>query len=124
MFYVNFQFEKLDFGESDEISGIYTADVAIVDVSLATQQSTLFYHLGVRESCNMKMNILLYNDVDQQTTLRVKLSSGNYTFVSYSLSEEDQTCLTTSVGFKNDESVELLQHRLKKLLQDVEIQCK
>ncbi|XP_017781301.1 PREDICTED: mitogen-activated protein kinase kinase kinase 15 isoform X2 [Nicrophorus vespilloides] len=112
---------QLDFGESTVIGSFYNADVAIVDLSLPAQQSTLFYHLGVRESFNMKQNILIYNDADPDTTLRLKLSCGNYTFISYKLSDDQSTCLSG----RNDENAEIcLQQRLKKLLQDVEVQSK
>ncbi|XP_031333897.1 mitogen-activated protein kinase kinase kinase 15-like [Photinus pyralis] len=118
------QFEKLDFGESNVVSSFYNADVAIVDLSIPVQQSTLFYHLGVRESFNMKQNILLFNDTDSEATVRLKLSCGNYSFISYTLSETSISCLTTSAGVRIDEIGESLHHRLRKLLQDVEIQSK
>lgn len=124
------QFEKLDFGETNVLDTFYNADVAVVDLSVQLQQSALFYHLGVRESFGMKENILLYNDYDTEATLRMKLSCGSYTFVSYRL-VDCGTCVTTNPtpvsvpGVENP--VDPKQHltiKLKKLLQDVEVQSK
>ncbi|PSN44121.1 Mitogen-activated protein kinase kinase kinase 15 [Blattella germanica] len=124
------QFEKLDFGETNVLDTFYNADVAVVDLSVQLQQSALFYHLGVRESFGMKENILLYNDHDTEATLRLKLSCGSYTFVSYRLIDCG-TCVTTNpttVRVPGEESaVDPKQHltlKLKKLLQDVEVQSK
>ncbi|KAG5875524.1 hypothetical protein JTB14_033890 [Gonioctena quinquepunctata] len=116
------QFDKLDFGEANVVSSFYNADVVIIDLSFPVQQSTLFYHLGVRESFNMKQNILIYNDTDSEVTLKLKLSCNSYSFVSYNLTEN--SCLTTCPSGRADEPIEYLHNKLKKLLQDVEIQTK
>ncbi|XP_008201569.1 mitogen-activated protein kinase kinase kinase 15 isoform X3 [Tribolium castaneum] len=113
------QFEKLDFGETNVVSSFYNADMVIVDFSLPTQIITLSYHLGVRERFNMKYNILIYNDTDTEATERLKCST-QYPCISYILTE-DGMCVTT--GRLNDGG-ELLNQRLKRSLQDVEIQSK
>ncbi|CAH0714549.1 unnamed protein product, partial [Brenthis ino] len=123
------QFEKLDFGETSVLDTFYNADVALVDLSLQVQQSSLLYHLGVRESFDMKENVLLYNDVDSDATLRLKISLPNFLFVSYKLTDAG-TCVITNPAaakFKGEEAPDPKQHltlRLKNILQDVEVQTK
>ncbi|CAK1600801.1 unnamed protein product [Parnassius mnemosyne] len=122
-------YEKLDFGETSVLDTFYNADVALVDLSVQVQQSSLLYHLGVRESFDMKENVLLYNDVDPDATLRLKISLPNFLFVSYKLTDAS-TCVTTNPAatkFKGEETADPKQHltlRLKNILQDVEVQTK
>ncbi|XP_058826621.1 mitogen-activated protein kinase kinase kinase 15 isoform X2 [Topomyia yanbarensis] len=118
------EFEKLDFGELNTVDSFYSADVAVVDLSVQAQQSTLSYHLGVRESFEMKENIVIYNDVESEATLRMKISCGNYTFVPYRV-VEGGGCVVTNPGKVGDvESKIGLLGRLRKIFQDVEIQSK
>ncbi|XP_065351801.1 mitogen-activated protein kinase kinase kinase 15 isoform X2 [Cloeon dipterum] len=124
------QFKRLDFGEANVLDAFYNADVAVVDLSIQEQQSALFYHLGVRESFGMKENILLFNDTNLDTTLRLKTSCGSYTFISYRV-VECGTCFTTNpatanvIGEENSpDTRQPLSSKLRKLLQDVEIQSK
>ncbi|KAI8422666.1 hypothetical protein MSG28_006437 [Choristoneura fumiferana] len=122
-------FEKLDFGETSVLDTFYNADVALVDLSMQVQQSSLLYHLGVRESFDMKENVLLYNDVDPDSTLRLKASLPNFLFVSYKLTDAG-TCVMTNPAatkFKGEEVADPKQHltlRLRNILQDVEVQTK
>ncbi|XP_059490906.1 mitogen-activated protein kinase kinase kinase 15 isoform X2 [Neocloeon triangulifer] len=124
------QFKRLDFGEANVLDAFYNADVAVVDLSVQEQQSALFYHLGVRESFGMKENILLFCDTNTDTTLRLKTSCGCYTFISYRVSDCG-TCFTTNpatanvIGEENSpDTRQPLSTKLRKLLQDVEIQSK
>ncbi|XP_069957701.1 mitogen-activated protein kinase kinase kinase 15 isoform X2 [Cherax quadricarinatus] len=124
------QFEKLDFGETNVLDQFYNADVAIVDLSIVLQQHSLFYHLGVRESFDMKENILLYNDNDSEVTMPLKFSCSSYIFISYRLLDSGQCVLTDpSMRIGADDNIPsdsriLLSTKLRRQLQDVEIQSK
>ena len=55
-------FEKLDFGETDSLDKFYSSCVAVADVTDRSFQAKIFYHLGLRESFEMKQNIVTYLD--------------------------------------------------------------
>ncbi|XP_043223574.1 mitogen-activated protein kinase kinase kinase 15-like isoform X4 [Amphibalanus amphitrite] len=121
------QFEKLDFGETNVLDSFYNADVALVDLTVQMQQSSLFYHLGVRESFGMKGNILLTLDYNTEITAPLKASCKNYGFISYRTNEQGQCCVTDYSPLTNEETFETreqLSIRLTRHLQDVEIQAK
>ena len=58
-------FERLDFGETDALDRFYSCSIAIADVTDRAYQAKLFYHLGLRESFDMRQNIVTYLDEQQ-----------------------------------------------------------
>lgn len=125
-------FEKLDFGEAVVHDQFYSSDAAIVDLSIADQQSALFYHIGIRESFGMKHNILLYNGSPEsarelRTTCSKMLS--NHSLVTYKVNDAKQ-CVLTEPGSRvaGDEGLANSSNsfcsRLRRLLQEVEVQTK
>lgn len=71
-------FEKLDFGETVVVDKFYAADVVVVDMTTLVQQSSLFYHLGVRESFGKEKNVVMFSeivdpDVSQSLSVRTLL---------------------------------------------------
>ncbi|MGH0137465.1 UNVERIFIED_CONTAM: hypothetical protein FKN15_024607 [Acipenser sinensis] len=60
-------FGKLDFGETKVLDRFYNADIAVVEMTDAFRQPSLFYHLGVRESFSMANNIILYCDTNSDS---------------------------------------------------------
>ncbi|ODM99863.1 Mitogen-activated protein kinase kinase kinase 15 [Orchesella cincta] len=126
---IHIQFEKLDFGEVNILETMYNADVALIDLSVDVQKNTLFYHLGVRESFGMKQNILTFNDFDIEITMPLKLSCTAYPFVTYRVLECG-TCVVTMPNIISPAEESVMESRtplgqkIKRLLQDVEIQSK
>ncbi|XP_053677886.1 mitogen-activated protein kinase kinase kinase 15 [Anopheles nili] len=99
------QFEVLDYGDLNTLEYFYNADVVVVDLSIQTQQSTLCYQLGVRESFEMNENIVIYNDTQNEATLRMKISCGNYQFISYRLHESGNVIITSPLKARTGEEL-------------------
>jgi mitogen-activated protein kinase kinase kinase 5 len=52
---------------TEALEQFYNADVAIVDMSVRSQQAALCYHLGVRESMKQEYNIVIHSCQDALT---------------------------------------------------------
>ena len=70
---IEIKFDKLDYGEYTVLDTFYNADVSVVDMSVLSEQASLCYHLGVRESTGMKDNIVVVEDVSVDKTRRLKV---------------------------------------------------
>ncbi|EJW75317.1 hypothetical protein WUBG_13771 [Wuchereria bancrofti] len=66
-------FDRLDFGETNALDVFYNADVALVDVSIAQQQPSLCYHIGVRESMGQSYNIILTEETSESLVKALKV---------------------------------------------------
>ncbi|XP_052810056.1 mitogen-activated protein kinase kinase kinase 15-like isoform X3 [Mya arenaria] len=123
----NIPFQKLDFGETAILDQFYNADVVIVDMTISTQQSSLFYHIGVRQSMGMKSNIVIANDIDPEGTVSLKLSTGQGVYFFPYLLDSNGTCivqdtpaLTYSEVCIHPENGPTLYNKLKKALEEVD----
>ncbi|NXC40907.1 M3K6 kinase, partial [Penelope pileata] len=84
-------FGSLALGDTHTLDRFYNADVAVVELSDAICQPSLFYHLGVRESCNMPHNVLLccHTALPALQALQEDICQknsdlcGSYTFIPY-----------------------------------------
>ncbi|XP_069751967.1 mitogen-activated protein kinase kinase kinase 5 isoform X2 [Narcine bancroftii] len=84
-------FGRLLLNETTTLDRFYNADVAVVEVTDPYCQSSLFYHLGVRESFSMTNNVILCCDTNrtmlqslQDIVCQKNMgSSGNYVFIPY-----------------------------------------
>lgn len=100
----------------------YNADVAIIDLSIQVQQSSLFYHLGVRESFGMKQNILLFNEHSRESFNSLKTSCASYSYISYKFTlEGNSQVVDCSHGVEGKTT---LASKLKQCFMDMEVQSK
>lgn len=122
-------FKKLDFGETKVLEQFHDADVAIIDVSIQDQRNALFYHLGVRESLSMKQNMILYNDHAPGEAYSIKIACSSYPLTTYKVNDAGVCVVTETPGMaivseETVESKQTLSAKLKKFLQDAEVQSK
>ncbi|XP_030637155.1 mitogen-activated protein kinase kinase kinase 5 [Chanos chanos] len=99
-------FGKLDFGETAGLDQFYNADFAVVEMTDAFRQPSLFYHLGVRESFSMANNIILYCDSNSDSLQSLQdiicqkntTCTANYTFIPYMVTPHNKVyCCETSL---------------------------
>ncbi|XP_058591384.1 mitogen-activated protein kinase kinase kinase 5 isoform X3 [Neofelis nebulosa] len=97
-------------------------DIAVVEMSDAFRQPSLFYHLGVRESFSMANNIILYCDNNSDSLQSLKeiicqkntMCTGNYTFVPYMITPHNKVYCCDSSFMKG--LTELMQPNFELLL--------
>uniref|UniRef100_A0AAQ5X651 mitogen-activated protein kinase kinase kinase n=1 Tax=Amphiprion ocellaris TaxID=80972 RepID=A0AAQ5X651_AMPOC len=115
-------FGKLDFGETTVLDRFYNADIAVVEMTDAFRQLSLFYHLGVRESFSMANNIILYCDTNSDSLQSLQeiicqkntTSSANYTFIPYMVTPHNKVYCCESSLMKG--LTELMQPSFEMLL--------
>ncbi|XP_048064117.1 mitogen-activated protein kinase kinase kinase 5 isoform X2 [Megalobrama amblycephala] len=91
-------FGKLDFGETSVLDHFYNADIAVVEMTDAFRQPSLFYHLGVRESFSMVNNIILYCDLNSDSLQSLQTCTANYTFIPYMVTPQNKVyCCESSL---------------------------
>ncbi|KAM8725752.1 mitogen-activated protein kinase kinase kinase 5 [Acanthopagrus schlegelii] len=115
-------FGKLDFGETTVLDSFYNADIAVVEMTDAFRQPSLFYHLGVRESFSMANNIILYCDTNSDSLQSLQeiicqkntTRSANYTFIPYMVTPHNKVYCCESSLMKG--LTELMQPSFEMLL--------
>ncbi|KRX21799.1 Mitogen-activated protein kinase kinase kinase 15 [Trichinella nelsoni] len=124
-------FEKLDFGEISSLDMFYNADLAIVDVSVSSQRTTLCYHLGVRESMHQDYNIVLcsFEEKRQPMSFMFMVPFNNYKPLICTTADNALIAVECSQFFPGMSSNAILasgnnssfRTKIKKLLKDVQI---
>ncbi|NWZ25659.1 M3K6 kinase, partial [Asarcornis scutulata] len=131
-------FDTLALGDTGTLERFYNADVAVVELSDAVCQPSLFYHLGVRESFNMPHNVLLccHSALPGLQALQEDICQknsdlcGSYTFIPYAVTAQNKVvccdagamkCLAElfQPGFGTEPFFTPLAARLVRLLEGV-----
>ncbi|XP_061563409.1 mitogen-activated protein kinase kinase kinase 5 isoform X2 [Cololabis saira] len=115
-------FGRLDFGETTVLDRFYNADIAVVEMTDAFRQPSLFYHLGVRESFSMANNIILYCDTNSDSLQSLQeiicqkntTCTANYTFIPYMVTPHNKVYSCESSLMKG--LTELMQPSFEMLL--------
>lgn len=92
--FTEIKFENLDYGEYHVLNMFYNADVCVVDMSVLSEQPSLFYHIGVRESTGMKDNVVIVEDNELGHKLQRSISSQTI-FFSYHINT-DKKCIVSN----------------------------
>ncbi|KAL0967360.1 hypothetical protein UPYG_G00251250 [Umbra pygmaea] len=116
------QFGKIDFGETSVLDQFYNADIAVVEMTDAFRQPSLFYHLGVRESFSMANNIILYCDGNSDSLQSLQeiicqkntTCSASYVFIPYMVTPHNKVYCCESSLMKG--LTELMQPNFEMLL--------
>ncbi|XP_030577832.1 mitogen-activated protein kinase kinase kinase 5, partial [Archocentrus centrarchus] len=98
------------------------SDIAVVEMTDAFRQPSLFYHLGVRESFSMANNIILYCDTNSDALQSLQeiicqkntTCSANYTFIPYMVTPQNKVYCCEGSLMKG--LTELMQPSLEMLL--------
>ncbi|KAK6295138.1 hypothetical protein J4Q44_G00343640 [Coregonus suidteri] len=115
-------FGKIDFGDTCVLDQFYNADIAVVEMTDAFRQPSLFYHLGVRESFSMANNIILYCDTNSDSRQSLQdiicqkntTCSANYSFIPYMVTPHNKVYCCESSLMKG--LTELMQPSYEMLL--------
>ncbi|KAG7222640.1 hypothetical protein INR49_026249 [Caranx melampygus] len=99
-----------------------TSHLAVVEMTDAFRQPSLFYHLGVRESFSMANNIILYCDTNSESLQSLQeiicqkntTCSANYTFIPYMVTPHNKVYCCESSLMKG--LTELMQPSFEMLL--------
>ncbi|KAB0380486.1 hypothetical protein FD755_008270 [Muntiacus reevesi] len=105
---------SVKFGRTCIYSCILFLNIAVVEMSDAFRQPSLFYHLGVRESFSMANNIILYCDTNSDSLQSLKMCTGNYTFIPYMITPHNKVYCCDSSFMKG--LTELMQPNFELLL--------